>query len=161
MRSFFYTAEQETYDNNIRKWRKSHAELTTIITAAAITSSIHRDTLNTQYKYGKCSYNHKKGNCPTYSKDCYNCGKKGHFTGLCRKLRRQPPRKNVTLYTTEHTPMAERYNSCWGNRSGSMTDTCQGSRGHSSKRSQSRDHYRSPSRVMKLKSLLQCTLPSG
>ena len=41
-------------------------------------------SLNIQLKYRKCGYNHTKSKWHANGRDIYNCGKKGHFTCLCR-----------------------------------------------------------------------------
>ena len=60
-----------------------------------------KDTLNTQTKCRKCGYNHIKDNCHEYVGDFYNCGRKGYFTGLCRRPSRYPPKINNTLNAKE------------------------------------------------------------
>ena len=37
-------------------------------------------------KYKLCSYTHKHGSCPAYSKVCNSCHKKGHLSKCCENL---------------------------------------------------------------------------
>ena len=68
---------------------RGHVKLTTITAATATTSSIHQDTLNTQFKCTKCGHYHLPSSCPAYGKKLYNFGNKGYFMSLCRRSESQ------------------------------------------------------------------------
>ena len=36
---------------------------------------------------GKCGRSHPQGQCPAHSQTCHSCGKKGHWTQMCRTRR--------------------------------------------------------------------------
>ena len=144
-----------------------------MITApTASTSSIHKDTINTQTKCGKCGYNHTEDMYPAYGRDCYNCGKKGHFTSLYRRPRMQVLRMNSTLNVKEvnleqdHTADTGT-TAMLGTGQTAEGTKCRGGRGHSSDisisgdcyRSPIRDHYRSPSRSNRCSSAPYHALP--
>ena len=44
---------------------------------------------NTHNRCPWCGYTHPCNNCPTYSKECYNCNGFNNFTALCKKPCRQ------------------------------------------------------------------------
>ena len=81
----------ETWSKQFQKAKEnSCTKLTTITAAIASTTLIHQGSLNAQLECRKCSDNHTKSNCSMYRRDCYNCDRKGHFTSLCRRPRKQP-----------------------------------------------------------------------
>ena len=82
---------------------KSSCQTTTITAAIASPSSINQDTLNTQLQCGKCSYGHKKGKCPTYGRDAYNCGK-AISPASVEDQEGSPQRTNGTLNAKEVNP---------------------------------------------------------
>ena len=67
-------------------------------------SNPHRDNnrkMNPDYisKCRFCSYGHKRGACPAYSKNCNNCNRKGHFSKSVRENRRSPYTE-ISVYLT-------------------------------------------------------------
>ena len=64
--------------------QKGRAELTSLATASATSSSVHQDSITAHHRCYRCGYSHQRNNCPATGLRCHQCNGIGHFSALCR-----------------------------------------------------------------------------
>ena len=92
---------------------KGRTELTALVAASSVTSSVHQHVVTThprQSKCPQCGYSHPEENCPASGQQCYNCNGFGHYTALCKKTRTCQHNHHQGKYKLRG-PSSHRYNS--------------------------------------------------
>ena len=72
-------------------------------------SEREKKAMSTNTKCGSCGTQHDKGQCPAKEVECFSCGRKGHYKGLCRNKGKSKAHQNrVYLHSIEKREQGDR-----------------------------------------------------